>query len=289
MSILAFSDQIISRLKNDLEVLKMDGENKLIQFESAFHLVDRALDKIKLFMDKYEFASDTEEIEFFKHHMTYLLRESVYFSELFNMESVKPAGSEHEIRKFYEKELLSVQEFLQSNQNLYNYLLMRKENQDKVFFLRSAQAPVYKPNLFWHTLDTRYCTVYTLYCARIMGTLSLAGYIHDQLLFLHDAKSPVNEDRNPQLLWTGKKADLVELVYALKTSNAINYGNASVSELATILAEVFGKELQGYYRTFLEIKSRKKNRTLFLDRCKENLEAYMNKFDEGDNKSISND
>ena len=113
MSILAFSDQIISRLKNDLEVLKMDGENKLIQFESAFHLVDRALDKIKLFMDKYEFASDTEEIEFFKHHMTYLLRESVYFSELFNMESVKPAGSEHEIRKFYEKELLSVQEFLQ--------------------------------------------------------------------------------------------------------------------------------------------------------------------------------
>ncbi|MEP2130959.1 MAG: RteC domain-containing protein, partial [Algoriphagus sp.] len=105
--------------------------------------------------------------------------------------------------------------------------------------------------------------------------------IHDQLLFLHDAKSPVNEDRNPQLLWTGKKADLVELVYALKTSNAINYGNASVSELATILAEVFGKELQGYYRTFLEIKSRKKNRTLFLDRCKENLEAYMSSFEAG--------
>lgn len=281
MSILAFSDQIISRLKNDLEVLKMDGENKLIQFESAFHLVDRALDKIKLFMDKYEFASDTEEIEFFKHHMTYLLRESVYFSELFNMESVKPAGPEHEIRKFYEKELLSVQEFLQSNQNLYNYLLMRKENQDKVFFLRSAQAPVYKPNLFWHTLDTRYCTVYTLYCARIMGTLSLAGYIHDQLLFLHDPKSPVNEDKNPKLLWTGKKADLVELVYALKTSNAINYGNASVTELATILAEVFGRELQGYYRTFLEIKTRKKNRTVFLDKCKESLEAYMSSFEAG--------
>lgn len=279
MSILAFSGKIISKLKNDLGILKLDGENKLIQFESAFHLVDRALDKIKLFMEKYEFASDAEEIEFFKHHMTYFLRESVYFSELFNMESVKPAGPEHEIRKFYEKELLSVQEFLQNNQNLYNYLLMKKENQDRVFFLRSAQAPVYKPNLFWHTLDTRYCTVYTVYCARIMGTLSLAGYIHDQLLVLHDAKGTVVEERNLPLSWTGKKADLVELVYALKTSNAINYGNASVTELATILADVFGKELQGYYRTFLEIKSRKKNRTVFLDHCRVNLEAYMDSFE----------
>ena len=163
MDILVFSDRIITRLKNELDVLKLDGENKLTQFESAFRLVDRAMDEVKLFMDHYEFVSEVEEIEFFKSRMTYLLRESVYFSELFNMESIKPAGSKKEIRKFYERELLSVKEFLQNNQNLYNYLLMKKENQDRVFFLRSAQAPVYKPNLFWHTLDTRYCTVYTLY------------------------------------------------------------------------------------------------------------------------------
>jgi len=279
MSILAFSNQIISKLKNDLGILKLDGENKLIQFESAFHLVDKAMDNIKFFMDQYVFASEEEEIEFFKYHMTYFLRESVYFSELFNMESIKPAGPEMEIRKFYEKEQLSVQEFLQNNQNLYNYLLMKKENQDKVFFLRSAQAPVYKPNLFWHTLDTRYCTVYTLYCARIMGTLALADYIQGQLLVLKGSKGSVEEDKNPPLFWTGKKSDMVELVYALKTSNAINNGNASVAELATSIGEVFGKELHNYYRTFVEIKSRKKNRTVFLDHCRVNLEAYMDSFE----------
>lgn len=279
MDILRFSDRIITRLKNELGVLKLDGENKLIQFESAFHLVDRAMDEIKLFMDHYEFVSEVEEIQFFKSRMTYFLRESVYFSELFNMESIKPAGSKNEIRKFYERELLSVKEFLQNNQNLYNYLLMKKENQDRVFFLRSAQAPVYKPNLFWHTLDTRYCTVYTVYCARIMGTLSLASYIHDQLLVLNDTQDSIGEDKNPSLNWTGNKADLVELVYAIKVSNVVDYGNASVVELVTIMSEVFGVELQGYYRTFLEIKSRKKNRTVFLDRCKESLEAYMDSFE----------
>lgn len=279
MSILVFSTQVISRLKNDLGMLKLDGENKLIQFESAFHLVDRTMDRIKLFMDKYEFVSEEEEIEFFKYRMTYLLKESVYFSELFNMESIKPAGPEKEIRRFYEKELLSVQEFLQNNQNLYNYLLMKKENQDRVFFLRSAQAPVYKPNLFWHTLDTRYCTVYTLYCARIMGTLALAEYIHNQLLMISNAKESKQEDKFPPLYWTGKKADLVELVYALKTSNAVNHGNTSVAELMNAIGEIFGKELQDYYRTFLEIKSRKKNRTVFLDHCRENLETYMDSFE----------
>lgn len=280
MSILAFSTQIISKLKNELGILKLDGENKIIQFESAFHLVDKAMDKIKFFMDQYVFVSEEEEIEFFKYHMTYFLRESVYFSELFNMESIKPAGPETEIRKFYEKEQLSVQEFLQNNQNLYNYLLMKKENQDKVFFLRSAQAPIYKPNLFWHTLDTRYCTVYTLYCARIMGTLALADYIQGQINVLQGSnQASVEEDKNPPLFWTGKKTDMVELVYALKTSNAINNGNASVAELATSIGEVFGKELHDYYRTFLEIKSRKKNRTVFLDHCRGNLEAYMNSFE----------
>ncbi|MEP1259870.1 RteC domain-containing protein [Algoriphagus sp.] len=279
MDILRFSDRIITRLKNKLGVLKLDGENKLIQFESAFHLVDRAMDEIKLFMDHYEFMSEEEEIEFFKSRMTYFLRESVYFSELFNMESIKPAGSKNEIRKFYERELLSVQEFLQNNQNLYNYLLMKKDHQDRVFFLRSAQAPVYKPNLFWHTLDTRYCTVYTLYCARIMGTLALAEYIQGQLLVLPLEQEQMGEDKSTPLFWTGKKADLVELVYALKTSSVINNGNVSVAELATTMAEVFGKELQDFYRTFLEIKNRKKNRTVFLDHCKENLEAYMKSFE----------
>ncbi|PZX57609.1 RteC protein [Algoriphagus ratkowskyi] len=280
MNIIEISIQILTNLKKNLDILKLDGENKLIQFESAFHLVDMAMDEIKLFMDKYDFESEQEEIEFFKNHMSNFLKESVYFSELFNMESIKPSGPEKEIKKFYEKELISINEFLQNNQNLYNYLLMKKENQDRVFFLRSAQAPVYKPNLFWHTLDTRYCTVYTLYFARIMGTLALADYIHDQLRILKVYDNPYDSEKKRQLYWSGKKADLVELVYALKTSSAVNNGSASIAELATSIGELFGKELNDYYRTFLEIRSRKKSRTVFLDQCRENLEAYMDEFEE---------
>lgn len=279
MDILKFSEQIISKLKNDLAFLNLDGENKLVQFESAFYLVDKALDKVKLFINDYEFNSDKEEIEFFKNHMSFFLKESVYYSELFNLESIKPAGPIIEIRKFYEKELNSVQEYLQENQNLYNYLLLKKENQDKVFFLRSAQAPIYKPNLFWQTLDTRYCTVYTLYCARIMGSLALSKYFQKQLAVFSNPQKQTTKYNGTALKWTGKKADLVELVYALKTSGVINHGNAGISEIVISLAEFFGTELKGYYRTFIEIRSRKKNRTIFLERCRDSLETYMMSFD----------
>lgn len=275
MTIIQFSTQILAKLKKELDVLKFDGENKLIQFESAFHLVDRAMDKVKLFLVTYEFLSEEEEVEFFKHHMSHFLKESVYFSELFNMESIKPSGPENKIRKFYENELVSMREFLRTNQNLYNYLLLNKENQDRVFFLRSAQAPIYKPNLFWHTLDTRYCTVYTVYFARIMGTLALVDYIDGQLRALKgfgDSVVPVTRNR---LYWTGKKSELVELIYALKVSDAVNHGNASVADLASSIGELFDRELHDCYRVFLGIRDRKKSRTVFLDLCKERLDAYM--------------
>lgn len=279
MNILDFSDQIISKLKNDLAVIKFEGDNKLIQFESAFYLVDRALDKIKLFMSHYDFVSEEEEINFFKNQMTYFLKQSVYFSELFNLESIKPPGPINEIRKFYEKELASIQEYLQENQNLYNYLLLKKENQDRVFFLRSAQVPVYKPNLFWQTLDTRYCTVYTLYCARIMGSLALADYFQNQLAGFPESLKQMPKDNIPILKWTGKKIDLVELIYAIKESNSVNNGNASVVDIAGLISDMFGINLKGFYRTFIEIRSRKKKRTVFLDHCKEKLEDYMNSLD----------
>ena len=275
MSILTYSEQVNSNLEKDLGILMMDGENKLLQFESAFHLVDKALDKIKSYLSRYEFESEEEEISFFKHRMTDFLKESVYYSELFNMESAKPLGTKKEIKRFYEKELNSIRDFLQSNKNLHNYLLMKKDHQDKVFFLRSAQAPVYKPNLFWQTLDTRFCTVYTLYFARIKGTIELFDYIHQQLKALDGLPNPTQIGKKSLLNWTGKKVDLVELIYALKVSGVFNHGRADVREIAKVFEALFGMNFQDIYRTYTEISLRKKSRTSFLDHLKDRLEEYL--------------
>lgn len=276
MKIQDYSRQISSKLEQDLSVLTMESENKLIQFESAFYLVDQALDCLKSYLSTYEFDSQEEEIAFFKNQMTEFLKKSVFYSELFMIESSRTPGTAKELRRFYEVEQAAMRKFLQANQNLYNYLLMRKENQDKVFFLRSAQAPIYKPNLFWHTLDTRYCTVYTLYFARIKGTLALMDYVHDQLRILNGEEDSDGKRITPSLNWTGKKVELVELIYALKVSGVLNNSRADLMQIAGFFEKLFGINLNDLYRTFSEISVRK-NRTAFLDFLRDRLEDYIEK------------
>jgi RteC protein. len=277
MSILNYSEQVLTNLRKDLGILMLDGDNKLIQFESAFYLVDKALSKVKHYLSNYEFKNEEEEITFFKELMTEFLKESVYFAELFNLESSKPPGPKKDIKRYFEGELKSIRSFLRSNQNLYNYLLLNKTNQDKVFFLRSSMTPIYKPNLFWQTLDTRFCTVYTLYIARIKGSLALSEFIDYQLKLLNgDESEPTYKRKNP-LLWTGKKVELVELVYALKQTGVLNHGRADLKEIAYRMGAFFGMNLHDFYRTFREITLRKKSRTSFLDTMRDQLNDYLEK------------
>lgn len=274
MKILEYSNQIRSRLDQDLALVMTDAENKLIQVESAFYLVDQALEKVKRYLAENDFSSEEEEIQFFKHDMTELLKESVFYSELFNLESSRTPGNRKDLKRFYEREKSSMGKFLTANLNLYNYLLLKKTHQDRIYFLRSSQAPIYKPNLFWHTMDTRYCTVYTLYFARVKGTLALIDYIHLQIREL--GGETVGLTRKSGINWTGKKVELVELIYALKVSGVLNNSRADLMQIAGFFEKLFGINLNDLYRTFSEISVRK-NRTAFLDFLRDRLEDYIEK------------
>lgn len=86
--------------------------------------------------------------------------------------------------------------------------------------------------------------------------------------------------KESRLFWTANKTDLVELIYALHTTGAINSGTADIKEMASVCERLFNIELGDYYRTYLEIRSRKINQTKFLDKLKESLIVRMEKADE---------
>ena len=82
------------------------------------------------------------------------------------------------------------------------------------------------------------------------------------------------------LSWTGNKADLIEIIYALQTIGVFNKGEASIKEIATVFEKVFHIELGDYYRTFVEIRSRKINQVKFIENLKETLLKRMQYLDE---------
>ena len=82
------------------------------------------------------------------------------------------------------------------------------------------------------------------------------------------------------LQWTSSKTALTELIYALHHSRSINNGNADIKEIASVLQKVFHFDLGNFYKIFSEIKSRKTDRTKFLDNLSNGLLVQMENSEE---------
>ena len=65
--------------------------------------------------------------------------------------------------------------------------------------------------------------------------------------------------------WTSSKASLTELIYALHHSKAINNGESDIKTIAESFQRLFDIDLSDIYRTYHEIRRRKKERLRFLD------------------------
>jgi hypothetical protein len=85
--------------------------------------------------------------------------------------------------------------------------------------------------------------------------------------------------QSSRLFWTGNKTELIELIYALQSSGAINSGTADIKEMASLFEQIFNIDLGNYYHTFIEIRARKGSKTKFIDKLEE---ALLRRFEESD-------
>lgn len=69
------------------------------------------------------------------------------------------------------------------------------------------------------------------------------------------------------------------MIYALYSQGA--FGNADIIAIAKTFESTFNIDLGDFYHTFMELKSRKINRTKFLDSL---CEALIKKMDEQDER-----
>jgi hypothetical protein len=78
----------------------------------------------------------------------------------------------------------------------------------------------------------------------------------------------------PNLQWTVKKTDLIELLYALDAAGCFNSGNASLNQIATCFENVFNTDLSHFPRDFYEMRIRN-DQTPFMDKLKKLLKKRM--------------
>jgi len=92
--------------------------------------------------------------------------------------------------------------------------------------------------------------------------------------------SESSESDSLGLNWTESKAALVELIYALHSSNSINDGRIDIKAIAELFGSIFSIELGDVYHTFSEIRNRKIEPTKFIDLLKDSLLSKMKEIDE---------
>ena len=81
------------------------------------------------------------------------------------------------------------------------------------------------------------------------------------------------------LRWTGSKRALVELIYALEANGDFNKGTATLKEIAGYFENVFSIDIGDLYHSYLEMRSRKINRTRYLETLQKSL---LRRMDEND-------
>lgn len=83
----------------------------------------------------------------------------------------------------------------------------------------------------------------------------------------------------PKLAWTSTIRDLVELIYALYYSKSLNNGEMTLKEIVQHFEQFFGVKIGNFSHSFLRIRERMKERTVFVSKLQNTLESKIKEKD----------
>lgn len=243
-----------------------DPKDSLSRIQKSMLIVRNTLLELKSQVRTSSFHSQEEEIRFFKEIKPPFLAQYLFYEKLTIIKAQTPPGDKSSIAEFYLARINRCQQFIRKNLEFYTYYSSGNKAFDSVYFTRNK-------GLSNPLQDDFFSTSHDILLARILAAEMLKDYLVQGLNNMPDTSA------NP-LQWTASKAALIELIYALHASEALNKGGADLKHLATGLEALFQVNLGNYYRAFQEIRQRKINRTSFLDQMKQKFIQRMDAMDE---------
>lgn len=274
--------QLQAQMNEELDLINKQSENALQLAEASFRAVEAIIKKLKDYILDYTFRDEQEEIKFFKEIKPVFQSKLIYYLELYYIEANWPGGNKKAAKAYCLQEMERVQQYFTRNQWFYNYYRTGKTIYDHLFFLRTATALPLLPD-YDIDMDARFSTIHSVNLAHIQAFGLIKGYLQRSLNELINGPSLIipQQDQKDKLFFTGKKAELIELGYALHAVGAINNGNASLKQIMDALQNVFHTDV-GYYPAVYHqnIRLRKKERCVFLKALIEFTERRMDDLDE---------
>lgn len=244
--------------------------------------LQKILDEIREKIIYSKFENKEQEIVFFKEYKPEILSRLLYFNKVFQIESKFPNGSDNIIIKYLNNELDSLTYFFNRNLDFYQYYRSKSTMYDEHYFLRGKTDLRLNSDSSYFNSDPNFSTGYDFKVAKILAYEMLRIYLNKRLQNIgkeRDLEDTRTKYAKSPMRFTGKKIALAELGYALANSGDINNGRVEIKEMMDFLGAIFNVDLGDYYRTYIAIKDRKKNRTVYLNKLIEMLEKKMDEDD----------
>lgn len=277
-------EEILNNFDSALNFLETENEEILSRAEEGIQITKHTLDQLRALVLKRKFKNENEEIHFFKSIKPHVFSKLIYYQKLFNIESKRPRSSNKAQIKYFNKHIDRLQNYFNDHLEFYHYYRRGATFLDVHYFVRGKEDIRLFPDTFSFFLDEKFSTSHDSTVATILAYDMLIIYLKTEIEKFENnngMETIVNPFQNQsRLFWTANKTDLIELIYALQSSGAINSGTADIKEMATACERLFNIDLGDYYRTYLEIRSRKTNQTKFLDKMKDSLVIRMESADE---------
>ena len=282
-------------MKEEISEILLEIDSEIANFdiygydiiENSLNMVRRLqaiLNELRGRLVTYTFASKKDEITFFKEQKPEILSRLLYFNKIYQIESRCPNGSDDVVKKYLNDELDSLTFFFNKNLNFYQYYRSRSNTYDEYYFLRGSTDIRLCSSSAQFDKDPNFSTAYDYKVAKILSNEMLRIYLNQRMIKV-DKGAELEEVRvkyaKSPIRFTGRKAALIELGYALTASGDINQGNIEIKEMMSVLGAVFNIDLGDYYASYIAMKGRKKDRTSYLNNLMQSLQKRM---DDDDSK-----
>lgn len=234
------------------------------------------LSQLKEHVLKNGFSNKSEEIEFFKIFKPQILGKLIYYNKLYRIETACPCPTSGGklYQKYYSNELQHLKhEYTDqiSRSDFFRYYRAGRTDLDHEFFELGKIKLNSGLNSYVFEIDYHFSTYYDYKVARILANELLSIYLLSKIHNEHeDIRSSYRD-----IFWTESNNALIELIYALHSSQSITGGKVGIRKISAVMQVLFGIKLGNIHHAFHRMKTRAGSRTVFLDRLKASVEDYM--------------
>lgn len=277
------SDEIISKINTEMETSCIDSDVSSDKAMYMINFIRPLFEELREFIHQYTFQDADEEIVFFKNTKPFILSKLIYFNDIYLLELRKPNGSKEVLREYYKKKQTAITEFCNANLDFYQYYRSKATHLDKYYFLRNHENFKLCHNCGMFDKDPLFSTCCDHRVAKMLAYDMLEIYLQQRLQNIEKQEvieySRASLPDNP-FRWTAPKVAAIELGYSIYAAGVLNNGNADIKEIMTYIEASFKIDLGDYYRTYLAMRDRKRDRTPFLNSL---IQKLLRKMDEDDN------